>query len=89
MPNRFEQSAPPSIDKLYRGLPVGPFGVSPFVHPRRDRRDKNGVSITQSATWLLGLGKTVRSTLRRWLSGGEAYPTIALSERRPTCPTRP
>ena len=35
MPNRFEQSAPPSIDRLYRSLPVGPFGVPPMIKPAR------------------------------------------------------
>ncbi len=35
MRSRFKQSAPPSLDRLYRDLPVGPFGVPPMLKPVR------------------------------------------------------
>lgn len=35
MTNRFEQGTPPSTHDVYRGLPIGPGGVEPFIY--RDR----------------------------------------------------
>ena len=60
MPNRFEQSAPPSIDKIYQNLPVGPFGVSPFIHRNRDAGriplwGKAGQRIRRLVHWLRAL----------------------------------
>lgn len=34
MANRFRQSMPPTIDDVYRGLPIGPGGIEPFVYTR-------------------------------------------------------
>jgi len=58
MPNRFEQSAPPSVDKIYQGLPIGPFGVSPFIYRNRKADQTRsfrapGLLIRRSARWLL------------------------------------
>lgn len=62
MPNRFEQSAPPSIDKIYRDLPVGPFGVSPYIRAHRDRRAR----LWSAGPALLGLLAGVGSALSSW-----------------------
>ena len=85
MTNRFEQSAPPSIDKLYRSLPIGPFGVSPYIHPRRGRRTGG----KQLARRFASVARALRSTLQRWVSGERTYADLALSARRAACPPRP
>lgn len=86
MTNRFEQSAPPSIDKLYRTLPIGPFGVSPYLHAHRARRPGSEIGITRLARRLARLAKTA---LQRWGSGKRAYAHVALAERRAACPPCP
>ncbi|MDH3660734.1 MAG: hypothetical protein OEU92_12050 [Alphaproteobacteria bacterium] len=40
MTNRFEQSTPPSIHDVYRGLPIGPGGVEPFIFRDRGPRTR-------------------------------------------------
>ncbi|MEZ5932548.1 MAG: hypothetical protein R3F54_11425 [Alphaproteobacteria bacterium] len=40
MSNRFEQSMPPSIDDVYRGLPIGPLGLSPLIRPAHAERGR-------------------------------------------------
>ena len=89
MTNRFEQSAPPSIDKLYRTLPIGPFGVSPYLHARHDRRADGEIGITRLARRLASFARTARSTLQRWVFGERAYAHVALAERSAACPPCP
>ncbi|MGI9488862.1 MAG: hypothetical protein ACR2RF_23845 [Geminicoccaceae bacterium] len=45
MANRFEQSTPPSIHDAYRGLPIGPGGVEPFIYRDRGRHRRGPVSL--------------------------------------------
>ena len=45
MANRFEQSTPPSIHDVYRGLPIGPGGVEPFIYRDRGRHGRRPVSL--------------------------------------------
>lgn len=89
MPNRFEQSAPPSIDKLYRSLPIGPFGVSPYIHARRTSRADGKAGLMTLILRLLGAKSRVQSTLRRWVFGEVMAAPLALTERRAACPPRP
>ena len=62
MPNRFEQSAPPSIDKIYQGLPVGPFGVTPFIHC--NRKEGRRLSLGKSGLWILQGGRRLLESFR-------------------------
>ncbi len=45
MANRFEQSTPPSIHDVYRGLPIGPGGVEPFIYRDRGRHRRGPASL--------------------------------------------
>ena len=89
MTNRFEQSAPPSIDRIYKNLPIGPFGVSPYVYPRRHRGTDGKTGVRRLARRLAGLMKAMRSALQRWIAGKRAYADIALPTRRAACTRRP
>lgn len=36
MRTRYRQSTPPRVDDVYRGLPIGPGGIGPFLFKDRD-----------------------------------------------------
>lgn len=73
MPDRFEQSAPPSIDSLYRTLPVGPFGASPFIRPSRGRRAAAGRKIRGGlGSWISGFKQALGSMLGQVARGAGA-----------------
>lgn len=56
MPNRFKQSAPPSLEKIYQGLPVGPWGVPPYIHRHGER---------SAVLWIGKVSLWIRQGLRR------------------------
>ncbi|MGI9498874.1 MAG: hypothetical protein ACR2P3_02470 [Geminicoccaceae bacterium] len=45
MVNRFEQSTPPSIHDVYRGLPIGPGGIDSFIYRDRGRHGRAPVRL--------------------------------------------
>ncbi len=60
MTNRFEQSQPPSVHDVYRGLPLGPLGVSPFIYRDRGPQPRPPVRLP----WRVVIGG-MRSLARR------------------------
>ena len=80
MPSRFAQSAPPSIDNIYNGLPIGPFGVPPFIKADRQRRSHGRMVGMVPLQRLAGLAVAPRSWLRGWTLRARTASILAASD---------
>lgn len=90
MTNRFKQSTPPSIHDIYRGLPIGPGGVEPFIYRDRGRHRRAAVHLpwrrmVQALRGFIGwAGRFIGPKRARAVSGSTACSARLPSTRR-TC----
>ncbi|MEM7044522.1 MAG: hypothetical protein AAF543_17070, partial [Pseudomonadota bacterium] len=72
MTNRFQQSTPPSIHDIYRGLPIGPGGIEPFTFPDRGQHPRSPARLPWQQ-----VGRRIRiSTVELWQRVSMTFQTL-------------
>lgn len=82
MRNRYQQSMPPSVHDVYRGLPIGPGGIEPFLFKDRDPVPSPNAVYPRSA-----LISMIRRGLAVLISKGDG--SKGDRYRQPHAPTQP
>jgi len=77
MANRFRQSMPPTVDDVYRGLPIGPGGVEPFVDTDRGRARSGGAARPRRRSLVRAIGSGIERLIRAIGASRRQRPLVA------------